>query len=261
MHPGKQKKPVSTSKYIVGIMLMAVLFSCFFVGCLSRPDNKTSKSTSNTLVKPITWKAPDTATIPAGKVGELIRYGRELIAHTAQYLGPKGSVAQISNGMNCQNCHLDAGNRLFGNDYAGFIASYPKMSARLGRVEPASERITECFERSLAGTAPGITTTEMQAMLAYMTWIGKDVKKGQKVFGSATQRLAFMKTPADAAKGKNVFVAKCTGCHGSNGEGMLAADKASYTNPPLWGPHSYNDGAGMYRVINLAGFVKRDFFM
>ena len=45
-----------------------------------------------------------------------VKYGKDLIAHTSKYLGPKGSVAQISNGLNCQNCHLDAGTKIFGNN-------------------------------------------------------------------------------------------------------------------------------------------------
>lgn len=49
------------------------------------------------------------ATIPRTAVGRRIRYGRELIAHTAQYLEPAGSVAHLTTGMNCQNCHLQAG--------------------------------------------------------------------------------------------------------------------------------------------------------
>ena len=36
--------------------------------------------------------APDTALIPRTAAGRQIRYGRELIANTAQYLGPQGSV-------------------------------------------------------------------------------------------------------------------------------------------------------------------------
>jgi len=204
------------------------------------------------------WKAPDASTIQVGKTGEMIRYGRELIAHTADYFGPKGSIAQISNGMNCQNCHLAGGSKLFGNDYASFISSYPKMSGRSGKVEPVSERLAECFDRSLAGKVPDTSKKEIQAMLAYMKWIGKDVKKGQKLFGNATENLILMDNPADPIKGRVVFTMKCQSCHGNNGEGMLAADKKSYTNPPLWGKHSYNDGAGMYRITNLAGFVKNN---
>ena len=204
------------------------------------------------------WKAPDESTIPAGKSGEMIRYGKELLVHTSKYFGPQGIIVHITNGMNCQNCHLTGGTKLFGNDYASFIASYPKMSGRSGKVEPASERIAECFERSLAGKVPDTSKKEVQSILAYMKWIGKGVKKGQKLFGNATEKLAFMNHAADPAKGREVFMMKCQTCHGSNGEGLIAADKKGYTNPPVWGKYSYNDGAGMYRLTNLAGFVKNN---
>ena len=60
----------------------------------------------------VSWQAPDLDTVPAGERANQLRYGKDLIAHTSKYFGPKGSVASISNGMNCQNCHLDAGTRL-----------------------------------------------------------------------------------------------------------------------------------------------------
>jgi thiosulfate dehydrogenase len=213
---------------------------------------------SSIVIPADAWKAPGISTIPPGKAGEMINYGKELIAHTAIYFGPKGSIAQISNGMNCQNCHLDGGSRLFGNNFAGFIASYPKMSNRSGRVEPATERLVECFRRSLGGKSPDTAKKEIRAMLAYMEWIGRNVKKGQKLFGNATEKLPFLDGAANPVKGKIVFMAKCKSCHGTNGEGVLAADKRSYVYPPLWGLHSYNDAAGMYRIINLAGFVKNN---
>jgi thiosulfate dehydrogenase len=202
------------------------------------------------------WKAPDESTSPAGKAGDMIRYGKDLVINTAKYLGPQGTVAQITNGMNCQNCHLAGGTKLFGNDFAGFMASYPKLSGRSGKVDSPADRLAECFDRSLAGKVPDTSKKEFQSILAYLKWVGKDVKKGQKLFGSATEKLAFMDHAADPVKGKAVFVTKCQSCHGGNGEGMLAANKKTYTYPPLWGKHSYNDGAGMYRLTNLAGFVK-----
>ncbi|WP_094572967.1 c-type cytochrome [Mucilaginibacter xinganensis] len=221
-------------------------------------------SKSSIIIKPSNpvatevWRSPAPGTIPAGKAGDQIRYGGELIAHTANYFGPKGTIAQISNGMNCQNCHLDGGSRLFGNNFGGFIASYPKMSNRSGRVEPAAERIVECFNRSLGGKSPDTDRNEVRAMLAYMKWMGGGVKKGQKLYGSGTEKLPYLNVPANAVKGKIVFLLKCKSCHGDKGEGRLAIDQRSYLYPPLWGEHSYNDGAGMFRVINLAGFVKNN---
>lgn len=204
------------------------------------------------------WKAPASAKIPAGKPSDEIRYGQELIIHTSLYFGPNGAIARISNGMNCQNCHLDAGTRYLGNNFAGFMANYPKTSDRAGKIESASERLAECFERSLGGKAPDTSGKEIQAMLAYMRWIGSNVKKGSKPIGTGTEKLAFMVRAADPVKGKAVYIAKCQSCHGGNGEGLPAANKRYYQYPPLWGPNSYNDGAGMYRIINFAGFVKNN---
>lgn len=204
------------------------------------------------------WEAPDESTIPAGKAGEKIRYGRELLAHTAKYFGPKGSIAKISNGMNCQNCHLSAGSKPFANNYARVMTTYPKLSNRSGNIAYPADRIAECFERSLAGQVPDTAGKEVQAMLAYMKWLGANVKKGQELTGSATERLPYMKTAANPLKGKQVFMNKCQRCHGAGGEGVMAADKATYTYPPLWGKHSYSDGAGMYRIANFAGYVKNN---
>ena len=204
------------------------------------------------------WKAPDTNSIPHTAAGVEIRYGRELLAHTAKYFGPKGSIAQISNGLNCQNCHLDGGTRLFANNYSIFIAGYPKWSDRSGTLQPATQRIADCFNRSLAGKVPDTNGREVRAILAYMKWIGQCVIKGQKLYGTSVEKLPFMNAAADTTKGRIVYVAKCKVCHGANGGGVPAPDKQQYTYPPLWGPNSYNDGAGMYRLCNLAGFVKNN---
>ena len=61
---------------------------------------------------------------------------------------------------------------------------------------------------------------------------------------------------ADPIKGKGIYTAQCQSCHGANGEGQLSLNGISYEYPPLWGPHSYNDGAGLYRLSNFAGYVK-----
>ncbi len=238
------------------ILIIFIVTACWVVLLIVIPLWKPVKSLP--AKKIAVWKAPDEKSISAGPSGDMVRYGKELLTNTSNYFGPKGSVAQISNGMNCQNCHLDGGTRIFGNNYASFIASYPKLSNRSGRVEPASERLAECFERSLAGQVPDTNGREMKAMLAYMKWLGRDVKKGQKLFGTATEKLPYMKQAADPAKGKLVYVAKCSSCHGGDGAGILAPEGKSYTYPPLWGDHSYNDGAGMYRIGNFAGFVKNN---
>jgi len=193
------------------------------------------------------WKAPDDSTIPAGKVGDEILYGKELIAHTSKYLGPKGTVAQIANVMNCQNCHNEAGTKAFALNYSAVNATYPQFKARSNSIVTIADRINGCFERSLNGSKLDTTSKEMLAMIAYMKWLGKDVPKGVKPKNAGIMKLAYLDRAADPVKGKVVYLNKCMSCHDN-----------TKIYPPLWGKDSYNDGAGLYRISNFAGFVKNN---
>lgn len=202
------------------------------------------------------WTPPDTASIPGDTQGALIRYGRELISHTSVYLGPKGKVRQMSNGLNCQNCHLKAGTVPFGNNYARVATSYPKRRNRSGKVEGFEERVNGCFERSLNGQRLAPDSKEMQAMVAYLKWVGKDVEKGESLPGFGLVELTPLDRPADPQKGKLVYDSYCARCHGADGEGQLAESGLEWTYPPLYGADSYNVGAGLYRISKFASYVK-----
>lgn len=202
------------------------------------------------------WKIPEFTSIRDEKEKELILYGQELIMHTSRYLGPNGSVESLSNGMNCQNCHLDGGTKIWGNNYAAVASTYPKVRARSGKLESVEKRINDCFERSLNGRALKNDSKEMRAIVAYMKFLGTNVKKGEVPEGTGIFDIPFLDRAADPEKGKTVYEAKCASCHGENGEGMMAMNQQEYTYPPLWGEHSYNSGAGLFRMSRLAGYVK-----
>ena len=202
------------------------------------------------------WIAPKLSEISDPKQREQVNYGRQLIAHTAKYLGPKGSVKAISNGMNCQNCHLDAGTKVFGNNYGSVASTYPKMRARSGSIENIYKRVNDCFQRSLNGMELDTLGKEMQAIKAYIEFLGKEVPKGEKAEGSGLKELPFLDRAADPAKGKLVYVDKCQSCHQANGAGLKNTARNEYVYPPLWGKNSYNDGAGLYRVSNFAKYAK-----
>lgn len=215
-----------------------------------------TKKNSSVIEKDSMWVAPSLYYDNVqGEERNRIIYGEELIVHTSIYLGPKGSVAQISNGMNCQNCHLNAGKTNWGNNYSGVFSTYPKFRDRSGSTETIYKRVSDCFERSLNGTAPDSTSKEYQAIYAYIKWVGKNVKKGEKPPGSGIEKLPFMERAANPANGKEVYTAQCQSCHGVTGEGQLSLNGNSYEYPPLWGQHSYNAGAGLFRISNLAGYV------
>ena len=202
------------------------------------------------------WVAPDSTTIPNTDEGDLIRYGRELVAHTALYLGPQGKVMQISNGMNCQNCHLKAGKKIFGNNYSAVAATYPPYRARSGMVETIEKRINDCLERSLNGQPLPAGSRELEAFVAYISWVGKDVPSRVRPDGAGLIDLPFLERAADTIKGKIVYTQQCALCHGESGQGLKADNGIEWKYPPLHGPGSYNVSAGLYRLSRFAGFVK-----
>ena len=204
------------------------------------------------------WVAPDTSSIPATPEGELIRYGQKLITNTSEYLGPKGSVASISNGMNCQNCHLNSGTKSFSNNFSMVASGYPRYRPRSARVESIEFRVNDCLERSLNGRKLDSLSKEMRAYVAFFNWIGKDVKKGEKIEDAGVGDLPLLDRAADPVRGKAAYLSKCKICHGAGGEGLLRHDSLGYTYPPLWGPNSYNTGAGLHRLTRLAGFIKNN---
>jgi thiosulfate dehydrogenase len=52
-----------------------------------------------------------------------------------------------------------------------------------------------------------------------------------------------------------VFSQICAACHGADGLGQRAQTGAGYQFPPLWGPDSYNNGAGMSRILTVAAYA------
>ncbi len=204
------------------------------------------------------WMGLDTTLIDhlGGERGDLVRYGRELIRNTAFYLGPQGTVAQPTNGMNCQNCHLEAGTKPWGNNYSAVWSTYPKFRERSGSMETVEKRINDCFERSLNGTGLDNSSREMRALVAYMEWLGSGIPKGTKPNGVGLAELNYLDRAADPTKGEAIYAAKCASCHQVDGGGLKAANSATYQYPPLWGEHSYNIGAGLFRLSRFAGYVK-----
>lgn len=205
------------------------------------------------------WRGWNKYQIPRGtEPGELIWYGAQLIENTSKYLGPNGTVRRITNGMNCQHCHLAGGTIPFGNNFGKVAATYPQFRARNNGVQSIYDRINDCLERSLNGSAMDSSTREMQAINAYIRWLGEDLPKGTVRGGTRLAKLPYLKRPASPTAGQLVYSANCQRCHGANGEGQFNADASGYTYPPVWGPHSFNDGAGLHRLSNMAGFVRNN---
>jgi thiosulfate dehydrogenase len=243
---------------LVMIILMAgsLVFAPQLTAWWNAPQMEHKPVIQKVAMIPDAWRAPDDTSIPPAEDGDLIRYGKELIVHTAEYLGPNGTVRPISNGMNCQNCHLDAGTKPFGNNYSAVASTYPKFRARSGTEETIEKRVNDCFERSLNGQALDNDSREMKGIVAYITWLGKDVPKGETPKGAGLIEVAFLDRPASTERGMLVYEEKCVVCHAKGGEGILNEAGTAYVYPPLWGSNSYNHGAGLFRLSRFAGYVK-----
>lgn len=232
---------------LIGLSVIA-----FTAACNSESVATITKNTDSTWIAPSLFLEQE----PMGVERDLLIYGEDLIANTSKYLGPKGTVAALTNGMNCQNCHLAAGTKPWGNNYGAVYATYPKYRDRSGNIETIFKRVNDCMERSLNGKPLDSNSHEFKAIYTYIKWLGKNVPKGSKPYGSGIKKLAFINRAADPLKGKIVYAEKCQVCHGANGNGQLLEDKTGFVYPPLWGENSYNDGAGLFRLSNFAGYIK-----
>lgn len=244
------------------LLLMVMISMVIIVFVLAATTNKKKSIVNISIITSDStagykWQPPDISQISFNPEGELIHYGRDLLANTSIYLGPKGKVAAITNGMNCQNCHLDAGVKLWGNNYSGVFSTYPRFRERSGTIENIYKRVNDCLERSLNGKR-GLDTTsrEMRAIEAYINWLGQNVPKDVKPVGAGIKDLPFPDRSADPEKGKLVYTQSCQRCHGINGEGLFNGDSTIYIYPPLWGEHSYTTAAGLFRISRFAGYVK-----
>jgi len=242
-------------KLFINALLITLLLSVSF--CSSN-SNEDIVKTNNAVVKTETdhyWRPQTILKVRDTLERKKIEYGKELIVHTAKYLGPNGSVFNISNGLNCQNCHLDAGTKIYGNNYGSVAANYPKYRGRSGKEENIYKRVNDCFERSLNGSALDTASFEMQAIVAYINFLGSNVPKGLKAKGSGFKDIDLLDRAADPEKGLVAYNAKCQSCHQANGEGILNPEKTEYIYPPLWGNNSYNNAAGLYRISNFAKYI------
>jgi thiosulfate dehydrogenase len=200
---------------------------------------------------------PDTSTIPHDQLGDMIRYGRELIVNTARYIGPEGTAGKyLGNKMNCTNCHLDAGTRPFGFNFFSTHARYPQYRGRENEILNLGERINNCVERPHNGKPLPLDSKEIVAIECYIKWVGTNVPVNRHVKGDEMPELEYPARRADVEKGAAIFAAECVSCHGKNGQGQWNADSTTYLYPPLWGLDSYQNGSSPSRVLKLARFIK-----
>jgi thiosulfate dehydrogenase len=204
------------------------------------------------------WPLRDIASVRDDPFGQLVKYGYRLFTDTANQIGP--TVADparrfAGNNLACGNCHLQAGSQPYAMPLVGVWGQFPQCRAREGAVDRLEDRINGCMERSMNGRALPLDSREIRAFSSYVRWLSTGIPDGAKLVGAGTLRIKEPARAADSGHGAQVFAQTCAPCHGIDGLGQRAATGAGYQFPPLWGPDSFNNGAGMSRLLTAAAYA------
>lgn len=204
----------------------------------------TSVSTQATRFTP-----PPEADMPSGEMGDMIKLGRNIFVHTQVY-----AKNLVGNGLNCVNCHLDAGRKADSAPLWAAYVSFPAYRSKNHKVNSFEDRLAGCFRFSMNGTPPAYNSKEMLALTSYSYWLATGAPTGKTLAGRGYPKLDNPPQPPDTQRGAKVFAQNCAICHGADGLGTKV--NGQYAFPPLWGKDSYNAGAGMHKVKNAAAFIK-----
>ncbi len=227
---------------------------------------------SSTMVT--AWDLPHNpitdTTLDGSPRASLIRRGFTLFIHT-----PGEAPAVVGNRLSCGNCHLNGGQRERALPLVGVAHAFPEYNKREGRIFSLEDRIVGCFMRSenatgvrkrstragrsadQVGAYPDTTSAEVVALAAYIRWLSDDVRPDERLPWRGKNVIppdsCLPIDRLDPSRGKALYREQCTTCHGINGQGVRIGDKKA---GPLWGPKSWNDGAGAARIYTLAGFIR-----
>ena len=196
---------------------------------------------------------------PDSPEGKLAAEGKQLITDTYALLGPNSNHPVNGNRLACASCHLSAGTKPFAAPFVGLTGVFPLFVGRENKVETLEERINGCFERSMNGKAMDVNSHEMRAIVTYIKHLSKGVPVGKRIEGQGFTTLKVPDRAANTTHGAQVYAQHCATCHGANGQGVpgTADNRAGgYVFPPLWGSDSFNDGAGMGRILTAARYIK-----
>jgi thiosulfate dehydrogenase len=195
------------------------------------------------------FRVPDESEIKDSVVLAAVRRGRAIVSNTRDSL-----PSNVGNRLRCVTCHMGDGLVANKMPFVGVYARFPQYRTRSATVEIIEDRINDCFERSMNGKALARDGRPMRDIVAYLAFLSYGIPVGSQVEGQGLARLDPLS--GDTTRGRELFASRCTTCHGADGQGGKHVPGTSLVGTPLWGPHSYNIGAGMARVRTAAAFIK-----
>jgi thiosulfate dehydrogenase len=207
---------------------------------------------------------PQVNDLPEGPYRTLVEQGLALSNRTFAIIGPEVKNPRkryAGNNLACTSCHEQGGAKPFAIPWVGVTATFPQYRGREDQISTVEERINGCMERSMNGKPLPMDAPEMKAFTTYIAFLSKGVPVGAKIEGAAVLPSPMPNRRADPTAGSVVYTAKCAVCHGADGLGKRTGkrgDALGYTFPPVWGPDSFNNGAGMNRLLTTTRFIRQN---
>ncbi|MEQ5792197.1 c-type cytochrome [Muricauda sp. NFXS6] len=251
----RQIKKLCTQISICMGLIIALAFSVVIIGF-----GFSSKSHNQvTYPDDVFYMDYNVYNLSSSKKNEIVKLGFEVFRNTPLHIGPKqkDSTKMFSgNNLACASCHLNGGTKPYAAPLIGVVKRFPQFRGRENKMGTIEERINGCMERSMNGVMMPESSLEMKALIAYMDWLGRAAPSNGKIEGQGFLKVEIPPRAVDLAHGEAVFTKHCVVCHGADGQGQKQDSNGLYLYPPLWGRDSYNNGAGMTRVITAAQFIK-----
>lgn len=240
----------------VGLLIAGAGLSAIAFLSLSRPPAATPSGSADGAITPAAFTPPSEAEIPVGPQGDAIRRGKAIFDDTGA-----NASAFVGNSMACKNCHMDSGRRPDSSPMWAAWVAYPQYRKKNNAINTMEDRILGCFRYSMnapnspSGGPPPPGHDIYRDLESYFFWLATGAPTGKPMKGAGFLKPKLSDAGYDPVKGEAIYAQKCSACHGDDGQGARQPDgKIIY--PPLWGPRSYNWGAGMARVDLAAGFIR-----
>ncbi|MGH7694298.1 MAG: c-type cytochrome [Gemmatimonadaceae bacterium] len=210
----------------------------------SRAANEVDAATLPTpsLVRRVAFRVALESEITDTVMLRSVRRGRALLRNTRDSMR-----THVGNKLNCTSCHFLDGTQPNAMPWVGVYARFPQYRSRSGYVQIIEDRVNDCFKRSMNGKPLAPESRDMRDIVNYFAFHSLGYPQGAEVVGQGLPQVTPLR--GNEARGRVVFAARCSRCHGANGQGT---DQA----PPAWGPQSYTIGAGMARIRTAAAFIK-----
>ncbi len=199
-------------------MFVALIAGSAIAGAHAQSPRPLAMTASELMPAPlhsaIAFTPPDESTIPNSPLGDMIRFGRDVFVDTQKY-----AKKYVGNGLNCVNCHLDAGRAPnSGPMWAAYVA-YPAFRTKDNQINTFERRLEGCFRFSMNGRMPPADDIVIVGLVSYAYWLATGAPVGAQLAGRGFPDVPAPPQAPDTKRGATVFAAECAACHGADGAG------------------------------------------